>query len=390
MTVATQGYMSPSIYGPSNMFASSGRNVSKNNDLFKTFGDGTVGSPTIEPQQTSKKSIPRTANMEPMNRDDSSFFDFEPSTNPTSPFRDQFSTPGASGMPWGHEANYHPLSPPPSASFSPKDPWAYPYQHQNPTNIFTNINPSNTRAQYGQVTPPDDETDSMSLLDFQLKPNQRQGQPQLPSHDKDVPAKKRKRSGQSGTHDQAPQPTKRSRKYASRVSDAQAPTDKPEDVKRSKFLERNRVAASKCRQKKKEWTQNLESRARDLQKNNNLLRMNVESLRDEVLFLKGEMLKHSGCDCEQIQSFVKSKANNFLDSADNGVIFKREQSPIESRPASPASRANGSVCDFGSSPSSAEQSNSSIVNDENALEALLASSINHDTSEEGIALQIAG
>ena len=391
MTVAIQRDMSPSTYGPSNIFAPSGRNPSKHNDPFKSFGNGTANTRTVEPQQTTKKNVPRAADMELMNRDDGSFFDFDPSANPTSPYRDQFSTPGASGMPWESDANLRPLSPPASASasFSPKDPWAFPYQHQIPTNIFTNINPSNTRTQYGQVTPPDDEIDNMGLLDYQLEPRQQQGQQQTPPQSGDIPAKKRKRGGQFGSNEQVSQTPKRSRKYASRGADPQDSNNKPEDVKRSKFLERNRVAASKCRRKKKEWTQNLESRARDLQKSNNMLRLNVESLRAEILFLKGEMLKHNSCDCEQIQSFVKSRANNFLQTTDDGVVLKREHSPIESRQGSLASQGNSSLCDFDSSHSAAEQSNESIVNDDNALEALLTSSINHDTSEEGIAARIA-
>jgi len=385
MTAATQGYMSPSTYDPSNMFAPSGNDTAKNNDIFKPFGHGTNSNRAIETQQTNSHA-PRAGNVESVNTDESSFFDFEPPATSGSPYRDQFSTPGASGMSWGNETDFRPLSPPDSASFSPKSSWAFPYQHRNPTNIFTNIDPSSTRAQYGQVTPPDDEDHSASLLDFQLQEQQRR---QIAPPETVSPAKRRKRNSQSNTGGQVAQPTKRSRKYASRGSNAIDTSDKPEDVKRSKFLERNRVAASKCRQKKKEWTQNLENRARELQKNNNMLRMNVESLRQEVLFLKTEMLKHNSCDCEQIQTFMKSGAHNFLDAADDGVVLKREQSPIESMPGGPESPRQSIFGDMNSPSPPAERSNTSIVNDEHALEALLSSSINHDTSDEGIASQVA-
>ena len=387
MTVATEGYMSPSLYSPSNMFATPGRNLAKSNEIFKTFGNGATNTRNIDPQQMNKH-IPRNGNAESMSAAESSFFDFDPPANPGSPFQDQFSTPGASGMPWVSDTTFHPLSPPGSASFSPKDPWAYPYQHQNLPNLFTNIDPASTRTQYGQVTPPNDEDDNISLLDFGL--DEQQQHQQVQAQQAGLTAKKRKLNSLSGMSLQSTQPAKRSRKYNSRNSNCLGATDKPEDVKRSKFLERNRVAASKCRQKKKEWTQNLENRARDLHKNNNMLRMNVESLRQEILFLKGELLKHSSCGCEQIQSFIKSGTNNFLDTVDEDVNFKREQSPVESRPGSPESQEHSSLHDSDNTAAISEQTDTSIVNDENALEALLSSSISHDTSDEKIASQVAG
>lgn len=382
MTVATQGYMSPSAYGSTDMFGQS-HNIAKSNNFLKTFGNGLTNRIVEDPR--TERNTPRSSNMESLNTSTDEFFDFEPPTSTASPYRDQFSTPGASGMSWTGEMNFQTLSPPDSASFSPKDPWAFGLQ--NPPNLMTNIDPAHTRAQYGQVTPPDDENDNdnENVLDYHIREQQRRMQP----IESESPTKKRKRNS-SNTNEQFSQPTKRTRKYASRNSNSLDGNDKPEDAKRSKFLERNRVAASKCRQKKKEWTQSLETRARDLQKNNNLLRMNLESLRQEVLFLKGEMLKHSNCDCTQIQEFMKSGggSDSFLDAQDNEIVFKREHSPIESMPGSAGS---SSLRHFDESTSPApEIADTSIVNDEDALEALLASSINHDTSDEGIDKRIGG
>ncbi|KAL6721824.1 hypothetical protein ACLMJK_000929 [Lecanora helva] len=385
MTATTQSYMPASVYDPSNMFASPNRDMAKGNDLFKSLGNATVNR-TVEPHQTTK-DVPRTVDIDGMGMDDASFFDFEPSKTSGSPYRDQFSTPGASGLPWSSGATFHPISPPQSATFSPKDPWGCSFRPPNPASVFTNVGQGNTRAQYGQVTPPDDE---VSMLDFQLKPQQqRAGHRQLQAKDDDLSAKKRKRNNSSSANEQVSQSTKRSRKYAKGGPNVSDPSNKPEDVKRSKFLERNRVAASKCRQKKKEWTQNLENRARELQKNNNLLRLNVESLRQEILFLKSEMLKHSNCDCEGIQSFIKAGGSGFLDTVEDSATLKREESPLESTSDSSDSPKTNSLRDFDSEPPATEQSNASIVNDENALEALLSNSINHDTSDEGVAPQVA-
>ena len=279
--------------------------------------------------------------------------------------------------------NFHPLSPPNSAVFSPKD-WPYnnAYQQPNPASILTNIDTVNTRAQYGQVTPPDDDNDNESIFEYHLK-----SQYQQDAQD-DTGGKKRKRNNPTTSESQSP---KRARKYASRGASNVAEPIKIEDVKRSKFLERNRVAASKCRQKKKEWTQNLENKARELQKNNSSLRLMVDSLRQEVIFLKSEMLKHSSCSCEQIQKFLKQGSDGFSDCGMNDIIFKREDSSDRSMPRSRLGSVSSThdVVEVDKPSPNAEPSNTSIVNDENALEALLSSSINHDTSEDGIAAQVA-
>lgn len=361
-------------------------NLPKSDESVKVFGNEAPASRTIQPQQTEKRAS-RGANLRQLNTDESSFFDFDPPSNTGSPFQHGgFSIPGASGMPWGTDLNdFHPPSPPDSAVFIPKDwPYSNGYQQPNPANILTKIGPANTRAQYGQVTPPDDENDNESLLGLYEE------QHMQPMQDGST-GRKRKRNT-STINAPTSQPPKHARKYASRGVSKTAESNKPEDIKRSKFLERNRVAASKCRQKKKEWTQNLENRARDLQKNNNSLRMMVDSLRQEILFLKGEMLKHNSCGCEHIQEFVKSGSNNFFDYKDD-TIFKREQSPIQSMPGSrmgSLSAASGhGLDDFHPDSPAAEPTNASIVKDENALEALLSESINHDTGDEAITCQVA-
>lgn len=78
------------------------------------------------------------------------------------------------------------------------------------------------------------------------------------------------------------------------------------DEKREKFLERNRVAASKCRQKKKNWTTNLEQRARDLTNERQILATHVAMLRNELLELKCKCLEHTDCECEQIRQYLKN------------------------------------------------------------------------------------
>ncbi|KAH8705393.1 putative bZIP transcription factor [Talaromyces proteolyticus] len=71
--------------------------------------------------------------------------------------------------------------------------------------------------------------------------------------------------------------------------------------KREKFLERNRLAASKCRQKKKEHTMQLEKRFRDQSKKRERLNSEISQLRSEILELKNEVLRHAQCGDEPIK-----------------------------------------------------------------------------------------
>lgn len=74
-----------------------------------------------------------------------------------------------------------------------------------------------------------------------------------------------------------------------------------ERAKREKFLERNRLAASKCRQKKKEHTMQLESRYKEQSDKKESLVAEIARLRSEILGLKNEVLKHAQCGDEPIK-----------------------------------------------------------------------------------------
>ncbi|XP_069791891.1 cyclic AMP-dependent transcription factor ATF-2 isoform X8 [Narcine bancroftii] len=73
------------------------------------------------------------------------------------------------------------------------------------------------------------------------------------------------------------------------------------DEKRRKFLERNRAAASRCRQKRKVWVQSLEKKAEDLSSTNIQLQNEVTLLRNEVAQLKQLLLAHKDCPVTALQ-----------------------------------------------------------------------------------------
>ncbi|KAJ3014914.1 hypothetical protein HKX48_004889 [Thoreauomyces humboldtii] len=81
------------------------------------------------------------------------------------------------------------------------------------------------------------------------------------------------------------------------------PTEEEQDDKRKRFLERNRLAASKCRTKKKQWLQDLESRSSEIGQSNRQLQQVVAQLKEEALLLKGQLLLHRNCQCNVIHQY---------------------------------------------------------------------------------------
>ncbi|KAK3988662.1 transcription factor atf1 [Cladorrhinum sp. PSN332] len=74
-----------------------------------------------------------------------------------------------------------------------------------------------------------------------------------------------------------------------------------DEEKRKNFLERNRVAALKCRQRKKQWLQNLQNKVEIFSSENDALSQQITQLREEVVNLKTLLLAHKDCPVTQQQ-----------------------------------------------------------------------------------------
>jgi len=389
MTQALQDFMSPVIAKAS----SKGFPASINGEASMKLGnapDGDVirlsGDSYFDPQS------PESANDFFDNidfNDVDAFFDFEPHSGTATPRRQEASSkaPFDFGNAWN---GFQPLSPP-SSGVLPSDDWQHFGQGQVPHNILTQIDPSRVRTQYGQTTPPDE--DMSSKLEYQLA----QQQYSLPSPESSSSSsgassgsKRKQPAADTVESSEVSLPTKRVRKNFTRSlknGGGSDPND-PEGARRSKFLERNRVAASKCRQKKKEWTQDLENKARELQRHNNELRLVRDSCKEEILFLKGEMLRHTACGCSTIQEYLQRGADSFADKRD--AIVKREISPVGTAPSSPAmSMFSNRPSENSVSTTMADQDSLSLqcAIEEN-LDTLLQPQHVHDTSDAGIARRI--
>lgn len=117
--------------------------------------------------------------------------------------------------------------------------------------------------------------------------------------------------------------------------------------KREQFLARNREAASKCRQKKKQWTSNLEERARILSDERQMLTTYLAMLKNELLMLKCKCLEHSDCGCESIREYLKSTVTN-LPPADKTLYEPMNDKDVKDL-SSDMSKRQASF-DMGSSP----------------------------------------
>jgi len=68
-----------------------------------------------------------------------------------------------------------------------------------------------------------------------------------------------------------------------------------EEDKRKNFLERNRQAALKCRQRKKQWLNSLQSKVEYLTTDNETLTATIQQLREEIGTLRNILMSHKDC-----------------------------------------------------------------------------------------------
>jgi ATF/CREB family transcription factor len=104
--------------------------------------------------------------------------------------------------------------------------------------------------------------------------------------------------------------------------DMDAPKDgkkMTDEEKRKNFLERNRVAALKCRQRKKQWLQNLQSKVDLYSQENDALTHTVNVMRDYIGQLRQILLQHKDCPVTMQQAMGQQQLMGFL--AQDSMMF---------------------------------------------------------------------
>ncbi|KAI0546303.1 hypothetical protein F4679DRAFT_587647 [Xylaria curta] len=93
---------------------------------------------------------------------------------------------------------------------------------------------------------------------------------------------------------------------------AVATNPKEKEGKRRHFLQRNRVAAMKCRKKKKEWVNDLEETKSGLESQNTHLHMELDGLVDEASRIRAQLMVHANCNDANIDKWIENEAKRFV------------------------------------------------------------------------------
>lgn len=92
------------------------------------------------------------------------------------------------------------------------------------------------------------------------------------------------------------------------------------------------IIAYKCRQKKKNWMQELEQKA-ELQNNQNEeLRNLVALLKEESMYLRNLLLTHGNCDCDSVQAYLRKQSAEIT----NNTMASRRSSIASNFPTMPS------------------------------------------------------
>ncbi|EHK50964.1 hypothetical protein TRIATDRAFT_54658 [Trichoderma atroviride IMI 206040] len=125
--------------------------------------------------------------------------------------------------------------------------------------------------------------------------------------------------------------TARNNKRKRGPQNSRNPTEKKEQVKR-----RNRVAASKCRQKKREKVNDLKKQSSSLKVENSSLHNEYERLRKEIGQVKSDLMHHTECNDSNINQWISNEAKTYVDK----LVQKEERQRMGS-----LSSSNGTVED---------------------------------------------
>ncbi|KAJ2978120.1 hypothetical protein NUW58_g7593 [Xylaria curta] len=87
---------------------------------------------------------------------------------------------------------------------------------------------------------------------------------------------------------------------------------KEKEGRRRHFLQRNRVAAMKCRRKKKEWVNDLEGTKSELETRNSRLHMELDQLSTQASHIRAQLMAHANCHDSNINKWIENEAKRFV------------------------------------------------------------------------------
>ncbi|KAH7127652.1 hypothetical protein EDB81DRAFT_146215 [Dactylonectria macrodidyma] len=144
-----------------------------------------------------------------------------------------------------------------------------------------------------------------------------------------------------GPASEAPKPRKRGRKpkvepaeptraRRSRKEETDEEEETPKDPRRKRILERNRVAATKCRLRKRDEASALASQEQAMEDQNRYLSTCFDQLTAEIYHLKTQLLQHTDCNCVLIQKYIANEARKSVDglmNSSSGLLLPDGHTP---------------------------------------------------------------
>jgi hypothetical protein len=92
----------------------------------------------------------------------------------------------------------------------------------------------------------------------------------------------------------------------------------PQRQRRRRILERNRLAATKCRIRKRDEASALATREQEMEDHNRYLASVYDGLAAEIYELKTQLLRHTECGCVLIQRYIANEAKRSVDNLASG------------------------------------------------------------------------
>ncbi|RMD44917.1 hypothetical protein DV735_g215, partial [Chaetothyriales sp. CBS 134920] len=165
-------------------------------------------------------------------------------------------------------------------------------------------NATTTISRYGQVTPT--RTNSTTSEDHTRSEPARRASPR----------KKKPNHGAESSPPVVPKPAASRKRKSTKNGAASDQGDTPEEAKRKASLEKNRLAAAKCRINKKEKTEQLQRDSHEKGLHNAFLKEQVMRMKTEVQHLQAILLAHANCDgCkspEEIQEHLAALGHEYV------------------------------------------------------------------------------
>ena len=115
----------------------------------------------------------------------------------------------------------------------------------------------------------------------------------------------------------------------------------------------NRIAALKCRQRKKQWLNNLQAKVDAYSHDNELLSQNVKALEAQIMQLRTLLVQHKDCPITVQQGITPQAFMQFINTGD--VPYMTAQ-PMGMQPVGPLGPQGMSMMMQGGGPVAAGQS----------------------------------